>query len=315
MRIILVQYRPAIRLYKWAVTLDKLGFDVTIGFSTDLIQGLDFSKFKVINIRNRYDFSEYDLYISFNTNTKLSHTNTTKVIQAVGDLKGIKEANSTERKSLQNSYRNVFISEKQKAFAIKKYNINPDKCFVLENGIVDELKGKLKPKFYDGFVNLVYEGTITDITTNHRNILQQLILLSQNKAVRIHIYPSQVSTLETYKYLDNIIIHDTVSPYELISELSQYDAGLILISSDTISDMALPNKLTDYLAAGIPVLSNPNKTLFAFNKKKNCISFINNFANIKKNINFVLKNKGKNFNEYCFSYDENSDKIKDIITT
>jgi len=280
MKIILVQYRPAIRLYKWAVTLLEMGYDVTIGYTREVCDGLHWNRFNTIDINNITDFSEYDFYISFNPNVLIPYTDTVKVIQAVGDLKSLRNDKKIERDNLNSSYCNVFISDAQKEWAVDNLGVDEKKCFVLENGIIDELIGEKKRKLNNRKVNIVYSGTITDKEKHHRNIIDELKDIAKNKNIVLHIYPSYVSKLSNITE-SNIKIHKTVSPYELVSELSQYDYGLLIVADDIIGNMMLPNKVTDYLSAGLKILAKPYTQLKEFNEGKDCCIFFKEFKELK----------------------------------
>lgn len=267
MKVILVQYRPAIRLYKWAVTLQKCGVDVTIGYTTHLGLGLDWSKFKCKHIEKFTGFEKFDYYISFNPNIGISYTRETKVIQAVGDLKSANSINKKEIDILEKSYKCIFISETQRQFA---HSIARIKSAVYHNGVIPEMIGQKKYKLNKDRLQLVYSGTITDAMLHHRNIIENLEEIKRKNLCDIHIYPSHISSTLGY---EDFIIHKPVSPYNLISELSQYDAGLFVLGNTQVADMALPNKVFEYLAAGLPVLSYAYREVFNYNKG---IFFINN---------------------------------------
>lgn len=254
MKLILVQYRPAIRLYKWAITLKKLGHDITIGYTTEINLGLDWSMFNCVRLHEIKDFSIYDRYISFNPNIKISHTDDTKVIQAVGDLKNANSFNQLEIENLKKAYSCIFVSEEQLLFA-EKICGKLNNSFIYYNGVIPEFIGDLKEKLSSKKLNLVYSGTIVNIEGHHRNIIEELRRIKNNNNCNIHIYLSQISNSEGY---EDFIIHKSVSPKELISELSQYDAGIFVLGEcKIVSDMALPNKVYEYLSAGIPVVA-PN---------------------------------------------------------
>jgi hypothetical protein len=77
---------------------------------------------------------------------------------------------------------------------------------------------------------------------------------------------------------ENIRWHAPLAYGELYRELGQYDGGLVLLAPhDTaLLDIALPNKLYEYAAAGIPVLVSPYKPLLDFIKKFDCGQALDN---------------------------------------
>lgn len=255
MKVLLVQYRPAIRLYKWAVTLQEC-HDVTICYTTELGLGLDWSQFKTVHY-NSVDILDYDRYISFNPSIDISHCSQIPTIQAVGDLKSANEMNTPEIEALRLAYKCIFISESQERFANVITGGISSTHYI--NGVIPQMIGEKLPKLNKQRFQLVYSGTIVNTPNHHRNIIDKLKDIKSNNDCDIHIYPSQISNGVGY---EDFIIHDSVSPYDLISELSQYDAGIFVLSaSEEVMSHALPNKVFEYLAAGLPVLSEPYKEI------------------------------------------------------
>lgn len=250
MRLLLVQYRPAIRLYKWAKTLSKC-HEVDIAYTTGLGLGLEWERFNTMSLLSIRNFKKYDRYISFNPCLKFSHRTDVKTIQAVGDLKNALKPHSGEISNLKRAYKSIFVSHAQRDFARTiAGDINSD---VYINGVLPEMIGPRKQKIQSDKLELVYSGTIVDKPDHHRNIINKLKEIKQKNNCNIHIYPSQISSGIGY---EDFIVHKSVSPYELISELSQYHGGIFVLSGN-VMNMALPNKVFEYLAAGLPVYSEP----------------------------------------------------------
>ena len=281
-RILLSQYRPAIRLYKWAKTLKKMGYQVDILSTGDHVKNIDFSEFNIMRFDSKYDYGkDYDIHISFNTNiTKLSHLNI-KTIQAVGDLKLYynKDVNS-EKKSFESAYKIVFVSENQMKEALNFYsNLNlSEKSSVIINGIIDDLRPQnYKKKLNNGFINVVYSGTISDNENNHRYFINFFKKICDKNEIKLHVYPSAVGLPEAYKSIENLVIHNTVNPSELIEELSQYDCAILYLEGNQeIANSMLPNKFFEYLQAGLPIASGRYDEIIKFNKTRDCVSFFEN---------------------------------------
>jgi len=249
MKLLLVQYRPAIRLYKWAKTLSKC-HTVDIAYSRDLGLGLSWREFNTKLLSSIKNFKQYDRYISFNPGLKISYRPDVKVIQAVGDLKSVNGPDEREIDNLKKSYKSIFVSESQRMFAHTiAGNINSD---VYINGVLREMSGARKEKIQSDKLELVYSGTIVNKPNHHRNIIDKLREIKEKNNCNIHIYPSQISSGEGY---EDFIIHKSVPPADLISELSQYHGGIFVLSCDKVMNMSLPNKVFEYLSAGLPVYS------------------------------------------------------------
>ena len=247
MNIGLYQYRPAIRLYKLAMTLKNMGYKVTVykDKSRECVPGLYWIELNVQDIDN---IGEHGRLIVFNPSLDVPAVSY-PVIQYVGDIKGITESNLKEKKNLQSAQVCVFVSYTQMVHAIMMYKLNPCKCTVLYNGTIEGMLYRDKSTQRPG--TAVYSGTLTDIEGHHRNIIDQLALVA--KKYDLHIYPSSLGIQDAYRKI-GATIHESVHPYGLISELSQYEYGFIAVSNSIVNTHMMPNKLFEYKAAGLKIL-------------------------------------------------------------
>ncbi len=89
------------------------------------------------------------------------------------------------------------------------------------------------------------------------------------EGIEVHIYPSRDNS--DYQALSdtvpNIFYHPRLPPDKLLNEITQYDFGWAGFN-DTLNkvhmDTALPNKLFEYIACGLPVISFPHEALKRF---------------------------------------------------
>ena len=255
MKIALYQYQPAIRLYKTAILLQSLGHKVTIFKKRKRhpVQGLDWSEFKIKNIEDVVKLSKrYKVLICYNPGLEVP-ANESKVIQYVGDLKGIHYKLEREEENLKKAEVVIFVSENQLNHAKKMYGI--EKGYVVYNALLKCMAGEHKER-QPG--TAVYSGTLSNVYGSSRNVYTQLRKAA--KRYDLHIYPTFRGLPEGYEQL-RATIHKPVSPYKLVSELSKYEYGLILISDPTITRMAVPNKYFEYMAAGCKIISDYNINL------------------------------------------------------
>lgn len=160
----------------------------------------------------------------------------------------------------------MYTTERMRDIMIRRCGGDISKTFVLGNyplssfGKVQQLP-KLSSK--DGEVHCVYEGYLVD-GTQAKDVVYRFFepIFKQlaDSGVHIHIYSH--SSPEYLKQLDrdNVNIHyeGNYSGLELITEMTRYDLGLLTfpLTDTTYLDLCSPNKMTEYLAARLPVVTN-----------------------------------------------------------
>ncbi len=122
---------------------------------------------------------------------------------------------------------------------------------------------KRKLSEIDGLIHIVYEGTLSSHPGDHYDLKSVFVDLTRH-GYHVHIYDSHLN--EDYRKLGQahaaIHYHGHMSPKELPYKLTQYDYGWAGFNAERNKehlDVALPNKLFEYLASGLPVLSFPHK--------------------------------------------------------
>ena len=125
------------------------------------------------------------------------------------------------------------------------------------------LKHKLSTD--DGMLHIVYEGHLDGFQSGGHYDLLEIFKGIARQGINVHIYPSKDN--ELYKNLAKveklIHYHGRRQPIQLMEELTQYDlgwAGFNTTINSMHTDTVLANKLFDYVAAGLPVLSFPHKS-------------------------------------------------------
>jgi glycosyltransferase involved in cell wall biosynthesis len=105
---------------------------------------------------------------------------------------------------------------------------------------------------------LVYQGTLS--TNGGHYDLREIFTALVAEGATLEIYPSR--EVPEYRELaeatPGLTYHDTVDPATLLRALSRYDYGWAGFNNGLNSahiDTALPNKLFEYLGAGLPVLT------------------------------------------------------------
>lgn len=116
-------------------------------------------------------------------------------------------------------------------------------------------------------IRVVYEGFLSR-NGSHYDLYSTFEALAE-EGIEINIYPSRESP--DYRALGeavpNVVYHPHFPPEKLFEEVMQYDFGWAGFN-DSLNkehlDTVLPNKLFEYIACGLPVISFPHKALIGF---------------------------------------------------
>lgn len=319
--ILYVQNIPCIRTNKIARLVKENGYKVnllyllapTINNSIEYQEIYD-NVFTCLTINSLIDFvnnSEFDIIHSSNTPdyiTLLIQNSNKKIIHDCHDMLTLQGKNTIDIASCEyiantRSVGVIYPSEGMKKFAMAKYNLDENKVFVLENYLSKFIKRERNyPKLssIDGEIHAVYQGGIT-FSSNSNRYYEVIWKKIAESGIHIHFY-SQVD--EKYcKYLESIHhgIHfeGNRSSKELASEMTKYDCGLLLfnVNQNTKSylEVTTPNKLYEYINAGLPVVTCGIESYADFIKKYN--------LGIELNLNSNIKNQFKRLNNIAIEED------------
>jgi len=258
-KILFVQNSPCIRNYKMAKALGERGHTVSLAYTekklSENYKYLDddvyFENIKIGSYRELWDLSnDYDLIHCHN----------------LFYFEGVANRGARGR---------VYTTAYQMEEARRLYGIDVEKSLVFHNYTsADHLPKRFLPKLSkkDGCVHVVYEGGIG--RNLHRNFENLLIDIAA-KGIHIHIYPGVYypEYAELFKKHVNVHYYQPISPKKIMEEMTKYDFGIIPwnITNDNkrFLDSTIANKLFEYLAAGLPVVTSPVQSYvdyFAKNK-------------------------------------------------
>lgn len=176
---------------------------------------------------------------------------------------------------------NIFASQGFKSWCEENYTKSKVRGIVTENYPAKWMipnKGLPKKSEKDGKIHIVYAGSISDEKENHRYfypLFRQLVNLSDQ--IVLHVYPAispraaklelgQKIVIDQFNFYnipaESLIIHAPVSVLDLVKELSQYDYGILPFNTAyPFTQLFTPNKLYEYSAAGLKILSQEYKTV------------------------------------------------------
>ena len=142
----------------------------------------------------------------------------------------------------------------------------------------------------DQKIHVAYLGGITfQGKTTVYYLIDIFIALLKNPNIIIHIYPSTSDNLDAYSCLDpkRVVVNRRTSPLAAVEAIACCDVGLCIFNpaiwSNHLCESSLPNKLFDYISAGLPILAHKSMP--------NIVEIVTNY-----NIGFVYEGKSLDFN-------------------
>ena len=293
-RILFVQDEPCIRNYKECRALRSLGHSVSVAYSRRrLVQVLPLSEsvyddtIKISTPQDLWDLAgRFDLVHCHNPPdlwTRIALAGKRPVVHDTHDMVSLADTGDGENDYLEaeaniGAAGRVYVSDYLLEVASRKYGIDRGSSLVIPNHVGRWMLPKsLLPKLSqeDGLTHLVYEGFLTDQPGRMSFLLPFLEELT-TAGFQVHIYPSAHACAyrQSASGNPNLHYHLPVSPAKLLVELSRYDFGLMPYATNDRTrlhlDSALPNKMYEYLAAGLPVIARNYQSVREFVDSKQC---------------------------------------------
>jgi hypothetical protein len=182
-----------------------------------------------------------------------------------------------EKAANERSDARIYATEGIGRYIQHRYKVNKDKDLVFLNYVSrDYLPRSFKKKLSDrdGQVHIAYVGSITSLLKESHYYLLDIFREIASHKLHIHIHPAPnmiTRSSRAYRELgaknEFIHYHNHMDRRKLIQQLTQYDygwAGLNRAKNRKHLEIALPNKVIEYVACGLPVLAFPHRTIKNF---------------------------------------------------
>jgi 2-polyprenyl-3-methyl-5-hydroxy-6-metoxy-1,4-benzoquinol methylase len=271
---------PCIRTHKVARALSKIGVQVDLTYldahPSQVYKGLALPYRKITRLRDpgeaikAINESDYDVIYSSNEPDYLTVllTATNKpVVHDCHDMMSLRADISNEQMVLEyianvKSDGNIYVNSSIRDIAVKRFGLVDKPILCLHSYVEKEQLPEIhynKLSSSDKGIHCVYEGGLSNVKGHHR-YLEELFLNLAAEKIHVHLYSP--GNPEYFKSLENkspyIHWEGVREPEALITEMTKYDFGLATFSlsdrNKTFLNTAFPNKIWDYLAAGLPIL-------------------------------------------------------------
>ena len=279
--ILFVQNTACIRTHKIASLMKKKGYRVFLLYTiappesnnksfTEIYDAIYtvFTANSLINFVNNSDFGIIHSSNEPDSLTNYLHLTNKKIVFDTHDMMslcGYEDINTWVLEYLANvnSAGVIYTSKGVLEIAEKKFGLQNQKKFVLENLILNQIKVKKvheKLSKKDGEIHCVYEGGIEGRNKQYHRYFEEIWKKITDCGIHIHFYSQsdQYYCAELDKKSPYLHYEGNVGAEELATEMTKYDCGLAIFNVNEANKVFLEtgtaNKVYEYINSGLPVI-------------------------------------------------------------
>ena len=225
---------------------------------------------------------------------------------------------SIEKKSMEESDARIFSTPCMLDYAKHRYKIGDTNLVFLNYILKEEIPSSNMKKLSNkiGGMHIGFAGNIT-VSDRYRNFLPFFIELAKNKIhVHMHVVSGDENSLQVCKKAaeksEYLHFYPPMPPKKVIEYLSAYDFGILPFETELkYYDTILPNKLFDYITAGIPIISSNVMCIKNFITKHNIGFYYKDLKDLIEKLNYTDPTKFK-IERAKFLMDKHVNKLLDI---
>ncbi len=326
--ILFVQNTACIRTHKIAALMKKNKYKVFLLYTMapPVINNAEFAEmynsiYTFYTWKAMVDFvenSDFDIIHSSNEPdilTNLLLLTKKHIVFDTHDMMSLRKPENTENLTLEFIANtacdgNIYTSNLVCDIAKKKYGLVDKEIIAWENTVLEQEKIATKYEKLsnvDGELHCVYEGGIVGNDKLSHRYFEDIWKKIADCGIHIHFYsPSDYQYCEALQAKSKYFHYEgNLGAKDLIQEMTKYDCGLLFLNINDQNKVFLatasPNKLYEYINAGLPVVVGNIKSLVNFVEEYGVGKKLDMEGNIKEQItvisqitiedNFLTKNK------------------------
>jgi len=218
----------------------------------------------------------------------------------------------------------IYVTEGVRDYIQQRYDVDPSRdmvfySYVSKSMVSSQLRRRISEK--DGETHIVYIGTVTSIIKDSHYDLREIFREIASYGLHVHMYVSIWGAKDkAYQHLadENGLIHyhGHLDQKRLLQEIPQYDFGWAGFNVNRKNrehlDVALPNKVFEYIGCGLPVLAFPHKNMRKFLDRYNVglvFDSVGEMASQLKNSKLESIRRDVLNSRYKFTVDKNISRL------